>query len=128
MRKILTVLSLMGLGFTFSAFATFSQSQEDMKEWEFYQSKSGKKESRITVGDTTKRVRLQVRGNLESGRILFELRDPKGQERWANEVTQAHKGSFKLDTGEYPTAKGTWVLGIKMTDMSGSYNISWTLY
>ena len=127
MQRLFILMLVVGLVFPCLASGVPSQASDELEEGLTLHNKSGKKESKITPGDSTESVKLRVSGTLESGRILFTLRDPQGQERWAKEINESSKGTYTLETKSLTPARGTWVLEVEMVNATGSYNTSWTL-
>jgi uncharacterized membrane protein YhfC len=71
-------------------------------------------------------IKIKVSGNVESGLLHFELRDPDGQAVWHSGTIGP--GDFTISTvyGLLPSQTGTYHLGIVYSDnISATYNLGW---
>lgn len=121
-RKV-TLLPLLSLVFICLASDTHSQTQIEMRETESYNNKTETKKVRLTVPQSAKSARLQVKADVQSGLMVFRLRDPQGEVRYMDVNTRDH---LQADTGTFASVDGDWSLEVGLEKATGSYDIMWT--
>lgn len=79
------------------------------------------KEIKLPATEPSSKAHLKVTATIESGEVIWTLRDPNGKAR----LTGGKRGDITLDSGELQAIKGTWVLQIEMKGATFNYEIRW---
>jgi uncharacterized membrane protein YhfC len=71
-------------------------------------------------------IKIKVSGNIQSGALRFELRDPNGMAVWDSGMIRAGDFSIAFEYDLSSAQAGTYKLGLVYSDnVSATYNLSW---
>jgi HEAT repeat protein len=79
-------------------------------------------ELKLMAPQWSKKARLKINGQLESGNCVWTLRDPKGKSAFRAE---SDKTEFSIDSGDLDVIPGTWTLQVQLKNGTLDFEVNW---
>jgi hypothetical protein len=99
-----------------------AQASHDIKLGKSVTNKTDTQEITISISESAKKTRLQVKANVQAGMIKWTLRDPDGNTRL---TINGSGGRVSGDTGDMAPVQGTWTLVMEFKNATLDYEIDW---